>query len=381
MNYEEKAQQGLNMINNKLKDFGINPRYLNYKDFYISLGFENHEQAYNLIFNNVKELVTALQQKKEIPQQIIKNFGSIKTDNLNLKSDFLYNKMSNKQELRNQLKAIYEQEKTQREANKEQAKQRRNKLIGDRHDYFPYLSNITTKDLSISRHPEYLRKDYFDEIVKKSHPKWERYTDMDLDNDQVPDIGIYTGPRNKEDLYQNLKYLNGYTIGDGADQNAYKNYLIGTNPYASFKEYKQVNLKTNPTKKPVIDVSETFNEFVKEINEKLKGKLNNRVQLYKTKYNFKQNLLNMIKSFIILPYGLIKLGESEEKVRGYLNTLTTHKPSSDEFKEVSNMIKRKAFKKKWTELGGGFVNEIITSIKDDIIQLINASPNEFVLMV
>ena len=90
VNYEEQAQKGLNFINHKLKDVGIEPRYLNYKDFYISLGFENQEQAYNLIFNNVKELVTALQQKKEIPQQIIKNFGSIKTDNLNLKSDFFY---------------------------------------------------------------------------------------------------------------------------------------------------------------------------------------------------------------------------------------------------------------------------------------------------
>ena len=84
--------------------------------------------------------------------------------------------------------------------------------------------------------------------------------------------------------------MNGYTLGNGADQKAYKNYLISTNPYASFRDYKQVNRKTKPTKKPVIDVSEIFNEFVKDINEKLKGKLNNRVQLYKTKYNFKQNL-------------------------------------------------------------------------------------------
>ena len=100
---EERAIQGLNMINNKLKDVGINPRYLNYKDFYISLGFKNHEQAYKFIRNNVKELVKGIQQNKEIPAEIIKNFGSIKTDNLNLKSDFLYNKMS-KEQLRSQLK-------------------------------------------------------------------------------------------------------------------------------------------------------------------------------------------------------------------------------------------------------------------------------------
>ena len=168
VNYEEKAQQGLNSINHKLKLKGIEPRYLNYKDFYISLGFENHEQAYKFIFNNVKELVTGLQQNKEIPAEIIKNFGTIKTDNLNLKSDFLYNKMSNKQELRNQLKAIYEQEKTQREANKEQAEKNRKDLINYRKAYFPKLGEITSQKLSISRHPEYLRKDYFDEIVKKT---------------------------------------------------------------------------------------------------------------------------------------------------------------------------------------------------------------------
>ena len=376
VNYEERAQQGLNMINNKLKDFGINPRYLNYKDFYISLGFKNHEQAYTFIFNNVKELVKGIQQKKEIPAEIIKNFGTIKTDNLNLKSDFLSNKMSNKQDLRNQLKNIYEQEKTQREAKKKQLEKNRKDLITLRHDNFPYLSNITRTGINVSRHPDYLRKDYFDEIVSKQHPKWRRYDDKDIDGDQMNDIAIYTDERNDEDLYQNLKYMNGYTLGNGLTQRDYKNYLLN-NPNTTYKAFKKATRTTKPAKKAVIDVNETFNEFVKDINAALKGKLSQQASLYKTKYNFKQNLLNMIKAFIILPYGLIKLDKPMEKINQYLSTLVANKPSYDEFKEVSNTLKTKAFKDKWKELGGNIVLDVINNIKQSIINLINSNPNTF----
>ncbi len=118
-----------------------------------------------------------------------------------------------------------------------------------------------------------------------------------------------------------------------------------------------------------------------EINNALKGKLNQQAQLYKTKYNFKQNLLNMIKAFIILPYGLIKLETPIEKVNNYLNTLVSNKPSSDEFKEVSNMLKTKAFKSKWKELGGNIVLDVINNIKQSIIDLINNNPNAFVMSV
>ena len=106
-------------------------------------------------------------------------------------------------------------------------------------------------------------------MLKKQHKDWERYTDADIDGDQVADIGIYTGPRNKEDLYQNLKYMNGYTLGNGLTQRDYKNYLLN-NPNTTYKAFKKATRTTKPAKKAVIDVNETFNEFVKDINEKLK---------------------------------------------------------------------------------------------------------------
>ena len=196
----------------------------------------------------------------------------------------------------------------------------------------------------------------------------------------MDDIAIYTDERNNNDLYQNLKYMNGYTLGNGLTQRDYKNYLL-KNPNTTYKAFKKATRTTKPAKKAVIYVNETFNEFVKDINAALKGKLSQQASLYKTKYNFKQNLLNMIKAFIILPYGLIKLDKPMEKINQYLNTLVGNKPSSNEFKEVSNMLKTKAFKDKWKELGGNIVLDVINEIKQSIINLINSNPNAFVMSV
>ena len=160
-------------------------------------------------------------------------------------------------------------------------------------------------------------------LYLKKHPEWRRYDDIDIDGDKANDIAIYTDERNNNDIYQNLKYMNGYTLGNGLDQRGYKNALL-QNPNLAYRNYKQLNRKTKPAKKAVIDVNETFKDFATEINQALKGKLNQEAQLYKTKANFKQNFLNMIKAFIVLPYGLIKLGTPIEKINDYLRTLISN---------------------------------------------------------
>ena len=55
------------------------------------------------------------------------------------------------------------------------------------------------------------------------------------------DIAIYTGERNNEDIYQNLKYMNGYTLGNGLDQRGYKNAFL-QNRNLTYRNYKQQGL-------------------------------------------------------------------------------------------------------------------------------------------
>ena len=63
------------------------------------------------------------------------------------------------------------------------------------------IYGITGKGFNISHNPDYLRKDYFDTVVKKKHPDWEYSREEDLVGDRVPDIVI-------RDADNNVRYFN-----------------------------------------------------------------------------------------------------------------------------------------------------------------------------
>ena len=128
---------------------------------------------------------------------------------------------------------------------------------------FDKLFALTTKDseLGIRRNKNYMRNDYFQNVILPKHPDWLRTYNKDWDKDGRNDIVIH-------DQNGNIKYFNGYSIYK-VPKNEYDYQDFLTNDKRSkirgetIKAYREAQ---NPTKA-------YLNGFVSIINKWVNNKL------------------------------------------------------------------------------------------------------------
>ena len=368
---ENKAIQGFNIINKRLIELGFKPLYNNYDEYITTNGFSSHNEALQQIKQYIKELK---EYNNNNNLNVIQDLTILNNDNLNSKTDFLSNKMSNAYKSINDFNPIPRLTKDQRLAQQKE-------IFNKKQAAFPSLYNITKEGLSVSHNPNYLRKDYFDDVIKVKHPEWERYTDLDIDGDNESDIAIYSKARNLESRRANpttdLKYYNGWGISKNKLARPYVDYLI-KNPNAD-QSYRFGYLPQRPEHKvhePIIDIEETFKDFVDKIVKAL-GTITPRLRMIMSQFGFKQKLKSMLNRFVILPFALTKLKYNPEEFKPVLFSDAAFTSN----KKLMSMYRSKKIRKVWKEQGVEVIEGSIKNVEDTILALANQDPATFVELV
>ena len=84
---------------------------------------------------------------------------------------------------------------------------RKNPPFQPTQDDFNKLFDLSTKnsELGIRRNKNYMRNDYYQNVLLPKHPDWKRTYNRDFDGDGRNDIVIH-------DQNNNIKYFNGYSL-------------------------------------------------------------------------------------------------------------------------------------------------------------------------
>ena len=284
---------------------------------------------------------------------------------LNSKNDFLSNKMT--------YNSIDDFNPKPR-LTKEERAQLQEALRGKKAGAFPSLYAITKQGLGVSHNPNYLRKDFFDDVIKAKHPEWERTTNIDVDGDTKNDIAIWDSAGRDA---KNLRYYNGWGISNNKLARPYVDYLI-KNPDKD-QSYRFGYLPQRPEHKehkPIIDVEETFNKFVEAIDEKL-GELSPKLRMIKAQFGFKQKLKSMINRFVILPYALIKLNYNPDDIK----PIIYNDAKFTQNKKLMSMYRSKAVRKVWKDEGQQLVEATIQNVQEEILNLAANDPAGFIDLV
>ena len=200
------------------------------------------------------------------------------------------------------------------------------------------IYGITGKGFNISHNPDYLRKDYFDWVVKKKHPDWTYSATEDLDADKHNDVVI----RDKDG---NVRYFNGYELSSNKFSLQKQDYM--TDPTTEDYNYKafltKYHVKHPPKeKKTYADVTKTF---VKWLQRTIKAKLGNSKQLtmlFKNS-NLACRVESLVNRFIVLPTMLLLKYYKEDEV----NSIIFAKPDSKEEYVLLAIYRDKELKAEW----------------------------------
>ena len=172
------------------------------------------------------------------------------------------------------------------------------------------IYGITGKGFNISHNPDYLRKDYFDWVVKKKHPDWTYSREEDLDGDKHNDVVI-------KDKDGHVRYFNGYGLSSNRFSLQKQDYM--TDPETEDYDYKAFLTKYHQTHppKPKKTYADVTKAFVKYLERTIKAKVGNSKQL---KMLFKNSNLagrveSLVNRFIVLPTMLLAQNYNAEEVR------------------------------------------------------------------
>jgi hypothetical protein len=158
------------------------------------------------------------------------------------------------------------------------------------------LFRITGKGFNISHNPDYLRKDYFDNVVVKKHPDWQYSRTEDLDHDKIPDIVI-------RDADNNVRYFNGYGLSSNKFSLQKQAYMA--DPNTTDYDYKAFLTKYHEKHppKPKKTYADVVKAFVKWLERTINDKIGNNKA---TKMLFKNSNLagrveSIVNRFVVLP--------------------------------------------------------------------------------
>ena len=171
------------------------------------------------------------------------------------------------------------------------------------------LFGTTGKGFNISHNPDYLRKDYFDTVVKKKHPDWKYTRTEDLDGDKFPDVII-------RDADNNVRYFNGYGLSSNKFSLQKQAYMA--DPNTTDYDYKAFLNKYHETHPP--KPKKTYADVVKAFVKYLENTINIKVGDKKaTKMLFKNSNLagrveSIVNRFVVLPAILLKQGYKLEEI-------------------------------------------------------------------
>ena len=162
------------------------------------------------------------------------------------------------------------------------------------------LYGITGKGFNISHNPDYLRKDYFDTVVKKKHPDWKYSRTEDLDGDKINDVIIRDGDNN-------VRYFNGYGLSSNKFSLQKQAYMADptTNDY-DYKAFLTKYHETHPPKpkKTYADVVKAFVKYLeKTINTAIGDKKATKM-LFKNS-NLAGRVESIVNRFVALPVILL----------------------------------------------------------------------------
>jgi hypothetical protein len=211
-------------------------------------------------------------------------------------------------------------------------------LVNDWKASMNNIHGITGTGFNISHNPDYLRKDYFDWVVKKKHPDWTYTANEDLDADEHNDVVI----RDKDG---NVRYFNGYGLSSNKFSLQKQDYM--TDPTTEDYDYKAFLTKYHKTyppkeKKTYADVTKAF---VKWLQRKIKAKLGNSKQLtmlFKNS-NLAGRVESLVNRFIVLP-AMLLLNEYQAQE---VHDIIFAKPDSKEEYVLLAIYRDKELKDEW----------------------------------
>ena len=158
------------------------------------------------------------------------------------------------------------------------------------------LFGITGKGFNISHNPDYLRKDYFETVVKKKHPDWKYSRTEDLYGDKIQDVIIRDGDNN-------VRYFNGY--GLSSNRFSLQKQQCMTDKSTTNYDYKAFLTKYHETHPP--KPKKTYADVVKAFVKYLEKTINTAIGDKKaTKMLFKNSNLagrveSIVNRFVALP--------------------------------------------------------------------------------
>ena len=233
------------------------------------------------------------------------------------------------------------------------------------------LYGITGKGFNISHNPDYLRKDYFDTVVKKKHPDWSFTRTEDLDGDKVPDIII----RDKEN---NVRYFNGYGLSGNKFSLAKQAYMAdeATTDY----DYKAFLDKYNESHPPKAkkNYADVVKALVKYLHNTIKTKIGATEK--ETKMLFKNSNLagrveSLVNRFIVLPTMLLAKQYNPEEVKKTIFAA----PDSNEEYVLHAIYRDKDLKEEWNKPANRTIlAQAVSLAVVEIAKLINDNLGEFI---
>ena len=312
LDYEKAAASYLDKLNTWARGNGYEPKYDSLGEFKKKshlgnqLAYDKLRRAYNYFVNNnpptkgnLPELSTYVYQQNLQPSPQSSRSTSpttISHVDVNDKQDFSTNQMSqskpmdieNQQPIANSLFAKYYKDRSRGFKNEDFKTDWTNSMNS--------LFGITGKGFNISHNPDYLRKDYFDNVVIKKHPDWKYSRTEDLDHDEIPDVII-------RDADNNVRYFNGYGLSSNKFSLQKQAYMA--DPTTTDYDYKAFLTKYHEKHPP--KPKKTYADVVKAFVKYLERTINTKIGDNKaTKMLFKNSNLagrveSIVNRFVVLP--------------------------------------------------------------------------------
>ena len=308
--YDAASTLHLNNLNKWIISQGYTPKFnslAEYKEV-VKLG---SEKVYNKLLNAYNYFVNGqppykgkhpslksyaiVNDQSNVSSRVASRVSSPKL-NQNVNNTFSINKMSqskpmdieNQQPIANSLFAKYYKDRSRGFKNEDFKTDWTNSMNS--------LFGITGKGFNISHNPDYLRKDYFDLVVKKKHPDWKYSRTEDLDHDEIPDVII-------RDADNNVRYFNGYGLSSNKFSLQKQAYMA--DPTTTDYDYKAFLTKYHEKHPP--KPKKTYADVVKAFVKYLERTINTKIGDNKaTKMLFKNSNLagrveSIVNRFVVLP--------------------------------------------------------------------------------
>ena len=239
---------------------------------------------------------------------------------------------------------------------------------------FNKLFALSTKnsELGIRRNKNYMRNDYYQNVLLPKHPDWIRTYDRDWDGDGRNDIVIHDQNNN------NIKYFNGYSLYKvPKHEYDYQDFLTNDkrdkSKGESIKSYRETQ---NPTK---FILNKSVNFINKLVNEKLKTIPNGQeLIIQKDENKFKDKLKSILKRYVLLPYAYTILGYNTEEIKNLPTQTSKGKTITDLKQAILTLYGKKGVRKVINDDGYTILSMILNILESGIKTGINNNVIGFV---